>query len=111
MRAWGSVPLNETIALWRSYTSSEDSNLVVITPSTNSGWANTLKSISRQSGSSKAIVIDTHSFLNYSSTTPAIQQLQADGIQTFLLGKSDDVVQALSQPSRPVSTPLSVEKT
>ena len=111
MKASGSVPLDEALGFWRSYSpSSQDSNMIVITPSVSSDWVNTLKALSRQSGSSKAVLIDPYSFLDYSGPIPALQQLQANDMQAFLLRKSDDVVQALSQSTRFSSVTLSGDK-
>ena len=85
--------------------------MIVITPSVSSDWVNTLKALSRQSGSSKAVLIDPYSFLDYSGPIPALQQLQANDMQAFLLRKSDDVVQALSQSTRFSTVTLSGDKT
>ncbi|MBI2935932.1 MAG: DUF58 domain-containing protein [Chloroflexi bacterium] len=95
IKAEGTVPLHEVLLkegdLFTRYTT-----LIVITPSLDPTWVSPLEILAGRRVKVVAMHLDAVSFGSRGSTTWASEALQRAGILTYVIGKGDNLSQAIS---------------
>ncbi len=102
-RAEGAYPLSEMLSYWQSHVPSPAVSLVVVSASAEPGWGVALESVVRQGVTASAVVVDPTSFGGRGEPALLLSRLQRRGVPTYLIGKGDDMAQALQRRWHPGS--------
>lgn len=98
IRATGNVPLAQIIAA-EGRSLGRNTSLVVITPSDDLRWVDSLRNLRRGGIRGIAVVLDTASFGRPGNTAAVMAALQQNGIRGYRVSEGDSLATALTAPS------------
>jgi uncharacterized protein (DUF58 family) len=98
VEAQGAYPFANLIATDGGRLNRNDT-VIAISPDPNPQWALALQQLQRRGVNSVAIVIDGSTFGRDADYSPLYVELQATGISTYILGRTDPIDQALAHPA------------
>ncbi len=94
LRAEGTISFDQVLAVEGGHLG-RSTTLVAITSSVEPGWGKSLQLAKRRGLNVVAVLVDPTSFGGWGDPSAVLAELLAAGIPSYLVGKGDDLVQAL----------------
>ena len=98
IRAVGAMPIAQIISA-EGKSLGRNTSVVIVTPSDDTRWVDSLRDLRRRGIRGIGIVADTNSFGGKANTGATIAALQQNGIRSYRIHEGDDLSAALSEAS------------